>query len=88
MEKKKASDSTDEEKPAKTVFKPKAVTKPSYTMEQLTDLDGFDFEGNSYGRNVRGDVVSYDGSYYGHWDGKTVVKGNPPADWASIESAM
>ena len=90
MEQKKASTSasTNEEKPAKVAFKPKAVSNPSYTMEQLTDFDGFESEGNSYGRNVRGDVVSDDGSYYGHWDGKTVVKGNAPSDWTSIQSAM
>ena len=92
MAEKKASASTTEEKPVpattKVAFKPKAVSKPSYTMEQLTDFDGFDFEGNSYGRNVRGDIVSEDGSYYGHWDGKTVIKGNPPADWASIQASM
>jgi hypothetical protein len=96
MEQKKAATSApaDEEKPAvavapvKASFKPKAVSKPSYTMEQLTDFDGFDFEGNSYGRNVRGDIVSEDGSYYGHWDGKTVIKGNPPADWTSVQASM
>ena len=82
MQQKKAS--TAEETPVKTAFKPKAVSKPEYTMEQLTDLDGFEFEGNSYGRNVRGDVVSEDGSYYGHWNGTTIIKGNPPADWAII----
>jgi len=74
--------------PAKAAFKPKVVAKPSYTMEQLIDLDGFEFEGVSYGRNCRGDVVNEDGSYFGHWNGKTVTKGAAPADWAAIQAAM
>ena len=68
MAAKKAATSTEPVDPAagtglapKTPFKPKTVTKPSYTMEQLTDLDGFEHEGVSYGRNIRGDVVSEDG---------------------------
>jgi hypothetical protein len=70
-------------------FKPKATTASSYTMEQLTDLDGFEFEGKSYGRNVRGDVVNEDGSYHGHWDGKTILRSYPvPADWAAIQAAL
>jgi len=73
--------------PPPTAFKPKTVT-PSYTMEQLTDLDGFEHQGKSYGRNVRGDVVSEDGSYIGHWDGKTVKAGPAPADWEAVKAAM
>jgi hypothetical protein len=74
--------------PKPAAFKPKAVTKPVYTMEQLTDLDGFEHEGASYGRNIRGDVVSEDGSYVGHWDGKALKKGAPPADWEAVKAAM
>ena len=86
MQQKKAAVTSDEEAPApaKPAFKLKAVSKPSYTMEQLTDFDNFEFENNSYGRNVRGDVVSEDGSYYGHWNGTTIIKGNPPSDWAIV----
>jgi hypothetical protein len=70
-------------------FKPKATTSSSYTMEQLTDLDGFVFEGKSYGRNVRGDVVNEDGSYAGHWDGKTILRSYPvPADWDAVRAEM
>jgi len=59
--------------------------KPTYTPEQLSDFDGFEYEGASYGRNARGDVAGEDGSYVGHWNGKTLKKGGAiPADWAEI----
>ena len=85
-----AAEPAESSEPAapKTPFKPKTVTKPSYTMEQLTDLDGFDYEGASYGRNIRGDVVGEDGGYVGHWDGKTLKRGAPPADWAAVQALL
>ena len=76
--------------PAKA-FKPKAVAKtvaPSYTIEQLADLDGFHHDGKDYGRNCRGDVIDEAGEYIGVWDGKTIKSGPAPADWAEIQAAM
>jgi len=77
--------------PAKA-FKPKAVAKtvakPTYTIEQLADLDGFHHDGKDYGRNCRGDVVDEGGEYIGVWDGKTIKSGPAPADWAEIQAVM
>ena len=68
----------------KLVLKKKAAEKPSFTMEQLADFDTFSHEGTDYGRNIRGDVSTVDGAYAGHWDGKTIVEGPEPADWAEV----
>jgi hypothetical protein len=83
-----AAEAAPKPAPKPAAFKPKAVAKPVYTMEQLTDLDGFEHEGVSYGRNIRGDVVSEDGSYVGHWNGKALKKGAAPADWEAVKAAM
>ncbi len=90
MAAKKAATSTAEpvESAAPKAFKPKTVTKPTYTMEQLADLDSFDHEGVPYGRNIRGDVVGEDGGYVGHWDGKTLKRGAAPADWAAVQALL
>ena len=67
----------------KKAFAKKEV-KPKYTLEQLQDFDEFEHEGETYGRNVRGDVVNGEGEYTGHWDGTTLKSGAAPADWAKI----
>jgi hypothetical protein len=67
----------------KKAFAKKEV-KPKYTLEQLQDFDEFEHEGETYGRNVRGDVVNSEGEYAGHWDGTTVKVGAAPADWAKV----
>jgi hypothetical protein len=79
--------------PKKVVAK-KTVTK-TYTIEQLTDFEEFGYDGQSYGRNIRGDVVNAEGEFAGHWDGvkalrnePALVKADPPADWETIAAAM
>ena len=81
------TESTDEAAPAaaapKKAFAKKEV-KPKYTLEQLQDFDEFEYEGETYGRNVRGDCVNGEGEYAGHWDGAALKSGVAPADWAKI----
>jgi hypothetical protein len=77
------------EAPKPEAAKPKPVLKKktapaSFTLEQLADFDTFTHDGTDYGRNIRGDVSTQDGAYAGHWDGKAIVKGAPPADWEAI----
>jgi hypothetical protein len=67
----------------KKAFAKKEV-KPKYTLEQLQDFDEFEHEGETYGRNIRGDVVNGEGEYAGHWDGTTLKAGAAPADWAKV----
>jgi len=67
----------------KKAFAKKEV-KPKYTLEQLQDFDEFEHEGETYGRNIRGDCVNGEGEYAGHWDGATMKAGAAPADWAKI----
>ena len=61
-----------------------AKKKITYTMEQLKDFDEFEFEGENYGRNVRGDMVNGEGVYVGNWNGTEIVEGAPPADWETV----
>jgi len=61
-----------------------AKKKLAYTMEQLKDFDEFEHEGETYGRNIRGDVVNGDGAYAGNWNGTEIVEGAPPADWETV----
>ena len=63
---------------------PKVVAKKAYTLEQLQDFGEHIHEGTEYGLNVRGDLVDTDGAYVGFWDGKAVIKGSKPADWATV----
>jgi len=67
----------------KKAFAKKEV-KPKYTLEQLQDFDEFEYEGESYGRNIRGDVINGEGGYAGHWDGATLKAGAAPADWEKV----
>ena len=67
----------------KKAFAKKEV-KPKYTLEQLRDFDEFEHEGETYGRNPRGDCTNAEGEYAGHWDGTTLKSGAAPADWAKI----
>jgi hypothetical protein len=61
-----------------------AKKKLTYTMEQLKDFDEFEHEGETYGRNIRGDVVNGEGAYAGNWNGTDIVEGAPPADWETV----
>ena len=61
-----------------------AKKKMTYTMEQLKDFDEFEHEGETYGRNARGDVVNGEGAYAGNWNGSEIVEGAPPADWETV----
>ena len=61
-----------------------AKKKMTYTMEQLKDFDEFEHEGETYGRNIRGDVVNGEGAYAGNWNGSEIVEGAPPADWETV----
>ena len=61
-----------------------AKKKMAYTMEQLKDFDEFEHEGETYGRNIRGDVVNGEGAYAGNWNGTEIVEGAPPADWETV----
>lgn len=68
-----------------TAFKPKAVKAPtSYTLEQLQDFSEFSHASETYGRNVRGDVVDGDGNFVGHWTGKAIESCAAPADWDKV----
>jgi hypothetical protein len=69
-------------------FKPKAVKSkskapaPTYTMEQLSNFTEFEHNGETYGRNERGDVVDADSNFVGRWNGKAIDSIPEPADWA------
>ena len=74
-------------KPAEKVAEPKkafakktVAAKPAYTLEQLQDFNEQDIDGETYGVNVRGDVVDGEGAYVGNWNGTVLTKGAPPAD--------
>ena len=69
---------------AKGAKAPKPSPKKSYKLEQLQDFGELEHEGVEYGVNARGDVVDTDGAYVGNWDGKKIVKGDKPADWAKV----
>lgn len=75
--------------PAPTAAEPKKAfakkeVKPKYTLEQLQDFDEFEYKGETYGRNARGDVSNTEGGYVGHWDGTAVKTGAAPADWDKV----
>jgi len=69
---------------AKGAKAPKPPPKKSYKLEQLQDFGELEHEGVEYGVNARGDVVDTDGAYVGNWDGKKIIKGDKPADWAKV----
>jgi hypothetical protein len=70
---------------APPAFKPKAVKSkapaPTYTMEQLSNFTEFEHNGETYGRNERGDVVDADSNFVGRWNGKAIDSIPEPADW-------
>jgi len=66
---------------------PKKAKAPKfYTVQQLRDFDPFDYEGENYAVNVRGDVVDDDSNYVGFWDGATLTRRPPPEDWVEIST--
>ena len=66
----------------------KGKKEPKYTTEQLREFDPFTYEGHEdYSVNVAGDAIDGDSKYLGHWDGKTLTKGEPPAYWSEMEPA-
>ena len=84
------------EKPAAkpAAFKPKAVAKPAektFTLEELTDFEPVEHEGEDFGVNKRGDVVDGDGNFIGRYNAekkaldKSAAK---PADWEAIRAKL
>jgi hypothetical protein len=72
--------------PASTpAFKPKAVKSkaaaPTYTAEQLSNFTEFEHNGQTYGRNERGDLVDTESNFVGRWNGKEIETIPEPADW-------
>ena len=70
---------------APAAFKPKAVKSkaaaPTYTAEQLSNFTEFEHNGQTYGRNERGDLVDADSNFMGRWNGKAIETIPEPADW-------
>ena len=68
-----------------SAFKPKAVKSkaaaPTYTMEQLSNFTEFEHNGQTYGRNERGDLVDTESNFMGRWNGKAIETIPEPADW-------
>ena len=75
--------------PPKTTAK--KVGAKAYTIGQLSDFeDAVEFEGENYGRNIRGDMVDSDFNFVGRWDakGKKLDRSAAkPADWEAIYAA-
>jgi hypothetical protein len=72
---------------AKGSFKPKSVkSKVTYTPEQLANFTEFEYNGETYGRNERNDVVDGDSNFRGRWNAATSkIEACPePADWLQI----
>jgi len=71
--------------PAPAAFKPKAVKSkaaaPTYTTEQLSNFSEFEHNGQTYGRNERGDLVDTESNFVGRWNGKAIETIPEPADW-------
>ena len=68
-------------------FKPKGVkSKVTYTPEQLANFTEFEYNGETYGRNERNDVVDGDSNFKGRWNAATSkIEACPePADWLQI----
>lgn len=69
----------------------KKVGAKAYTIGQLADFeDEVVIEGESYGRNIRGDMVDSDFNFVGRWDakGKKLDRSAAkPADWEAIYAA-
>lgn len=75
------------EKPSEVASaeKPKKAKAPTYTVAQLTDWEELTWEGEEFGRNIRGDVIDGEGNFVGHWDGKGLDRSAPkPADWDTV----
>jgi len=70
---------------APAAFKPKAVKSkaaaPTYTAEQLSNFTEFEHNGQTYGRNERGDLVDTESNFVGRWNGKEIETIPEPADW-------
>jgi hypothetical protein len=70
---------------AAPAFKPKAVKSkaaaPTYTAEQLSNFTEFEHNGQTYGRNERGDLVDTESNFVGRWNGKEIETIPEPADW-------
>ena len=70
---------------APAAFKPKAVKSkaaaPTYTAEQLSNFTEFEHNGQTYGRNERGDLVDTESNFVGRWNGKAIETIPEPADW-------
>ena len=67
------ADSFDEPEPAKApepVKKAKIVPKAKKVVDLL--LDEWEHEGIVYYKNERGDVISMDNEWVGHWNGKEI----------------
>ena len=85
------ADSFDEPEPAKApepvkvpepVKKAKIVPKAKKVVDLL--LDEWEHEGIVYYKNERGDVISMDNEWVGHWNGKEIEEAEEPADFESL----
>jgi hypothetical protein len=74
----------EEQKPVikKITPKPKKVTE---TRVIDLALDEWEYEGEKYLKNERGDVLNIDGEWYGHWDGTKInTDAAEPSDFETL----
>jgi hypothetical protein len=81
---KKAEDASEAEEEKPTAKKP--AKKAAAAKKVDTRFHKWTHEGTDYWRNDRGDVVSSEMDWVGHWDGKTIdTKADQPEDLATAE---
>jgi cobalamin biosynthesis protein CobT len=73
--------------PAKPAAKPEPVKKgvkvvPKKPVDLL--LDEWTHDGTTYYKNERGDVISMENEWVGHWNGKEIEEADEPADRESL----
>lgn len=73
--------------PAKPAAKPEPVKKgvkivPKKVVDLL--LDEWTHDGTTYYKNERGDVISMENEWVGHWNGKEIEEADEPADRESL----
>jgi hypothetical protein len=71
-----------ERKPQSDETKAAAAAKRAATKAKL--LDPWTHEGQSYLKNARGDVVSEEGEWVGHFDGSAITATPEPADFVML----
>ena len=76
----------EKEKPStvkKITPKPKKVVADTRVIDLA--LDEWEYEGEKYLKNERGDVLNIDGEWYGHWDGTKIdTDASEPSDFETL----